>query len=111
MASSVLWLLEARVPRQIAGDVLLVRLDRAAADLQQLGVAPPPLHLILADGAVAAEHLDRAVGDVLGYRRAEQLDAVGIDAVAAALEAQVSGGLVDVRAARHPRGVRVAMCC
>src|SRR5215831_3685785 len=68
-------------PREIPRDVLLVGLDGAAADLEQLGVAPQSLDLVLADVAVAAEHLDRAVGDLLAHRRAEELDAVRVDAV------------------------------
>src|SRR5262245_5264319 len=52
--------------RQVARDVLLVRLDRAAADFHQLRVAPQALDPVLSDVAIAAKHLDRAVGDLLG---------------------------------------------
>src|SRR4029453_5057761 len=72
---SPLALAERSHTRQVARDVLLVRPARAPADLEQLRVAPQPLHPVLPDVAVAAEHLDRAVGDLLGHRRAEQLDA------------------------------------
>ena len=54
--------------RQVARDVLLVRFERAAADLHQLGVAPELLDAILGAVAVAAEHLDRGIGDFLRRR-------------------------------------------
>jgi ABC-type hemin transport system ATPase subunit len=67
---------------EVARHVLLVRLERAAADLEQLRVAPQPLDVVLAHVAVAAEHLDRPVGDVLGHGRAVELHAVGVEAAA-----------------------------
>src|SRR4029450_2641772 len=90
--------------RQVAGDVPLVRLDGAAADLEQLGVAPQTLHAILADVAVAAEHLDGAVGDLLRHRRAEQLDAVRVHAIPRRRQLERAGDLVDVAAPRHEGG-------
>src|SRR4029453_17100295 len=95
---SPLALAERSHTRQVARDVLLVRLDRAAADLEQLRVAPQPLHPVLPDVAVAAEHLDRAVGDLLGHRRAEQLDTVGVDARARPRQGERRGNLAAVAA-------------
>jgi len=59
-----------------------VRLERAAADLDQLGVAPALLDAILGAVAVAAEHLHRGVGDLLGGGRREQPRGVGAEPVA-----------------------------
>jgi len=47
----------------------VVALERAAADLEELRVAPELLDLVLRDVAVAAVDLDRGVGDVLGDGR------------------------------------------
>ena len=45
----------------VAGHVLLVRLEGASTDLEEFGVTPEALHLILAAIAVAPHHLHRAV--------------------------------------------------
>ena len=68
--------------RQIPRQVLVVGLERAAADLEQLGVAPEPLDHVLAHVAVAAQHLDRRVGGALAGLGGEQLGGVGVDALA-----------------------------
>ena len=94
-----------RLPRQILGDVLLVRFQRAAADLEQLGVAPQALDDVLAHVAVAAEHLDGAVGDLLADAGGEELGAVGVDAVAVAVEVEPARRVVDVAARRLVLGV------
>ena len=60
----------------------MVRLERAAADLQQLGVAPQPLDDVLAHVAVAAEHLDGGVGGPLARLGSKELRRVGVDALA-----------------------------
>ena len=54
---------------EVADHVLVVALERAAADLEELRVAPELLDLVLRDVAVAAVDLDRGVGDVLGDGR------------------------------------------
>src|SRR4029077_5629443 len=51
--------------REVARDFFWVRFDRPAADLHQLRVAPELLDAVLAAVTVAAEHLDRGVGDFL----------------------------------------------
>ena len=55
--------------REIAGHVLLVRLERAAADLEQLRVTQQALDRELGAIAVAAEHLHGIVGDLLAEAR------------------------------------------
>src|SRR5262245_19284948 len=67
---------------EVARDVLLVRLDGAAANFHQLGVAPELLDAILGAVAVAAEDLHRGVGDFLGGGGCEQLDRVGAEPIA-----------------------------
>ena len=59
------WSAQDRHAPQIAGDVLLVRLNRTSANLQQFRVAPQPLDMVLADVAVPTQHLDGTVRDVL----------------------------------------------
>src|SRR5262249_5091029 len=93
--------------RQVARDVLLVRLDGAAADLEQLRVAPQALDAILADVAVPAEDLDRAVGHLLRHGGAEELDAVRVDARAGSGQVERRGDLVDVAPTGHEAGIGV----
>src|SRR5437773_5160934 len=69
-------------PCQIPSDILLMRLERAAADLDQLGVAPELFDSVFAAVAVAAEHLDRSIGNFLGGGRGEQLGGIGAEPVA-----------------------------
>src|SRR5512139_1510009 len=90
-----------RIPRQVLGHVLVVGLEGAAADLEQLGVAPQALDDVFAHVAVAAEDLDGAVGDLLADAGGEELGAVGVDPVAVVVEVELAGGLVHV-AARGP---------
>jgi hypothetical protein len=68
---------------EILRDVLLVRLDGAAADLEELRVAPEALDRVLAAVARAAHHLHRVVRAHLADGRREELGRVGADAVAA----------------------------
>src|SRR4051794_15026667 len=63
--------------REVARDVLLVRFERAAADLDELGVAEELFDAEFGAVAVAAEDLDRGVGDFLGGGGGEQLGGVG----------------------------------
>ena len=76
---------------EVANHVLVVRLEGPAADLEELGVAPELLDLVLGDVAVAAVDLDGGVGDVFGDGRGEELDAVGVEAVAGGGEVEVDG--------------------
>jgi len=101
------YLKQYRLPHQVARDVLLVRLEGAAADLDQLGVAPELLDAVLRAVAVAAEDLDRRVGDLLGRGRAEQLRGVGAHAVARGRRHR-RGDAVDQRAHRLDLRVRLA---
>ena len=76
---------------EVADHVLVVRLEGPAADLEELRVAPELLDLVLGDVAVAAVDLDGGVGDVFGDGRGEELDAVGVEAVAGGGEVEVDG--------------------
>ena len=78
----------------ISGHVLVVRLVGAAANLQQLGVPPEALHLVLTHIAVASQHLDGAVRDALGHGRAVELHTVSVQAVAVGLCEWVRRGCV-----------------
>src|SRR5262249_6338615 len=86
------------------GDVLLVRLERAATDLEQLRVAEEALHLVLAAISPAAEHLHRVVGDLLPDRRGEELRGVGAQAIPRA-RADPARDRVDQRPRRFGLGV------
>src|SRR5690606_9406772 len=90
------------VAGQVLGDVLLVGLQRAAADLQQLGVAPQALDHVLSHVAVAAQDLNRRVGDLLAHGGRDQLDPVRVDAAAGPLQVHAPGGVVDVGPGRLP---------
>src|SRR5688572_32958270 len=91
-----------RIPAKVLRQVLVVRLERAAADLEQLGVAPEPLDHVLAHVAVAAEHLDRGVGDALADLRGDELGGVGVGALAGLGEVDASRGVVHVVACGAP---------
>src|SRR5690606_371913 len=86
-------------------DVLLVRFDGAAADLDELGVAPEALDDVLAHVAVTAQHLDRPGGDPLAHRGRDELGPVGLHAVALPGEVHPPGDVVHVRAAGPVLGV------
>mmetsp|Transcript_50457 Transcript_50457/g.134937 ORF Transcript_50457/g.134937 Transcript_50457/m.134937 type:complete len:332 (-) Transcript_50457:365-1360(-) len=89
------------LPGEVPDHVLVVGLVGAAADLQELGVPPEALDVVLADVAVAAQDLDGSVGHILGHDPTVELHAVCVEAVAHGVQLQVLGGLVDVGAARH----------
>src|SRR5262249_46041017 len=59
---------------------------------------------VLADVAVAAEDLRGVVGDFLAHLGGDELDAVRVEAVARLPPGHLSGGVVDVRPRRLPRG-------
>src|SRR5215475_4498465 len=62
-----------RLRAHVLGDVLLVRFQGTATDLEQLSVAPQPLDDVLAHVAVAAEDLNGAIGDLLADAGGKQL--------------------------------------
>ena len=70
------------VLEQVSRDILLMRLERSTTDLEELGVSPQALHVVFTDVAVAAHDLHGSVGDLLGRRRGEEFDTVGIEALA-----------------------------
>ena len=80
----------------------MVRFQRPAADLEQLGVAPQPLDDVLAHVAVAAENLDRRVGGALAGLGGEQLGRVGVDALARRGEVEAARRVVDEAARGAP---------
>src|SRR5262245_44112986 len=82
-------------------------LERAAADLVELGVAQEALDLVLLRVAVAAEHLHGIVGDTLGGRSGEELGRVGTEAIAA-LGRYTRGLAVKQAAGRLGLGVGLA---
>src|SRR5260221_13981185 len=75
-----------------------------SADLDQLGVAQELLDAELGAVAVAAEHLHRGVGDLLGGSRGEQLRGVGPEP-AAHVRADARRDVADQRAHRLDPGV------
>src|SRR5690606_22346853 len=91
--------------REIARHVLVVRIDGAAADLEELGVTIEPLDLVLSRVAVAAEDLDGAVGDVLSHRGAEELHAVRVEPMAGPIERHLGCREIGVGASGHELGV------
>ena len=73
----------------------MMRLERTAANLKQLTVAPEPLDDVLAHVAIPAEDLHRAVGDILAHRR-KQLDAIGVETIARGVQIHSVGDLVEI---------------
>src|SRR5687768_2659180 len=83
--------------QQLLGQVLLVRLEGASPDLEQLRVPEETLHLVLRAVPPSAEDLHRVVGDLLAHRSREQLRRVGAHPVAPVV-ARLAGDRVDERA-------------
>ena len=79
-----------------------MRFEGAPADLEELRVAPEPLHRELAAVARAPHHLHRPIRDGLADRRREELGRVGADPRAVA-GANIAGDVVSqaTRGLRH----------
>src|SRR5262249_12354087 len=92
--------------REIAGEVLLVRLERATADLEQLRVPQQALDRELGAVAPAAEDLHGVVGDLLPDRGGEQLRGVGAAAVRP-VGPDAPGDVIDQAARRLRLGIRL----
>lgn len=73
----------------------------ATADLQQLGISPETLYLILADVTIAPKHLDGTVGDTLRHGSAVKLHAIGIQTIAISGKIQITRNIVDIGTASH----------
>src|SRR4029453_2907827 len=89
---------------EIAGQVLLVGLERPAPDLEQLRVAQQALDGELGAVPPAAQPLPRVVGDLLPDRSGEELGGVGADAVPLA-RADLARDRIDQAARRFGAGI------
>src|SRR5262249_3611666 len=86
---------------EVFGDVFLVRLQGAATDLQEFGVAPQLLDDVLAQVAVAAEDLHGVVRHLLGHGGGDQLHPVRVDALPGPVEVHAGRRVVQVGAGGH----------
>lgn len=77
-----------------------MRFVRPAADLQQFRVTPEPFDVVLANVAIAAERLDRAVCDALAHITAVELDSIRVDAVSHRIQLQLSVANDDIQPTR-----------
>src|SRR5699024_8234174 len=94
-------------PHEIARHIFMMRLERPAADLEELRVAIEALHMVFARIAIAAEHLDGAIGDVLAHRRTEELHAIRVEAMPSLIELHRARRQIGISAPRHE--LRIAL--